>query len=162
MKAKYIILSAFLVMLLASCAVESKFGQVQNTHLSGCNTGNDNAPERVLSDSEEDTLAFRCYVRVKALEDGSYYLLAQYMVNCCPKSVDAHLYLSDKSELQFNFEEHLGIDQCDCMCPLRCEATLVNMKEGEYPVNIYYNGELMFSTSVTLSRGVDNITLLDW
>jgi len=165
MKTKHVVFSLFLVVLLVSCAVESKFGQVQKSHLSGCNTGADNAPARmtanVLDESEEDTLSYRTYVRVKALDGGSYSILAQYQVNCCPTSVDAHLYISDSGELQFCFEERLGIDVCDCMCPLRCESTLVGMKKGVYPVKIYYNGELSFTTSITLVPGVDEIKMLD-
>jgi len=165
MKTKHVVFSLLLVMLFASCAVESKFGQVQKSHLSGCNTGADNAPAHMtanaLDESEEDTLSYRTYVRVIALGDGSYSILAQYQVNCCPKSVDAHLYISDSGELQFCFEERLGIDVCDCMCPLRCDATLVGMNEGEYPVKIYYNGILKMSTMIRIAPGVDEIKMLD-
>jgi len=162
---KKLLLFASMAMLLAGCAVESRFGQVKDTYLSGCNTGTQDAPARVapkaLSPEEDDYLEDRHYVRVAALEDGSYFVLAQDQVNCCPKSVDAHLYVGDKGELNFCFEERLGIDQCDCMCPLRCEATLTGMEEGEYPVKIYHNGTLSYQTTITLAPGVDDIKMLD-
>ena len=161
---KFLILVA-MATLAASCAVESRFGQVKESSLSGCNTDRSDAPARVaskvMSSEDYDRLASSIFVHVVAQDDGSYFVLVQDLVNCCAASVDAHLYIGDNGELNFCFEERSGIASCDCICPLRCEATLTGMEEGEYPVNIYHNRKLQYQTTVTLSSGIDDITKLN-
>lgn len=151
---------------LASCAVEAQFGKVEEYHLSGCNTDRAKSPARVVespadTDVNDYVLQHGAYVQVKSLGGSDYYIVAQYRVNCCPQSVDAHLRLSKDGELIIHFEEFRGIHLCDCTCPLRCEATLSEMSPGMYPVKVYYNGLRRGQFTITLAPGVDDIIMLD-